>query len=154
MRSASGRCEGPRFFRDWAPVIAAFVATFVASSIPGDRLPPLGGWNVDKLLHALEYAVIGLLIARPLCLTAWGRDRPAAVLLVASTLASVWGATDEVHQLITPNRAADWRDWVADTAGAIVGAAAWLAVVRARARARARTAEARAEVSDTAGGAR
>jgi VanZ family protein len=136
MPSASGRCEGPRFLRDWVPVIAALVATFVATSIPGQRLPPLGVWNADKFLHAIEYAVIGVLLLRLLGRTAWGSSRPVIALLAATALASAWGATDEIHQLFTPNRSCDWRDWVADTGGALLGALVYRAAKRARERAR------------------
>jgi VanZ family protein len=136
MPSANGRCDGPRFLRDWLPVIVLFAATFVASSIPGERLPPLGAWNADKLIHGLEYAIAGALLVRPLGRTAWGSRRTALALLAAVALASAWGAFDELHQLITPNRACDWGDWIADTAGALVGALVWLAVTRARARRR------------------
>ncbi|MBI5480451.1 MAG: VanZ family protein [Deltaproteobacteria bacterium] len=136
MPSASGRCDGPRFLRDWLPAGVALAATFVASSIPGDRLPPLAMWNADKLLHAVEYAVIGALLLWPLVRTSWGSRRPVVALLAATALASAWGGLDEIHQLFTPNRSCDWRDWVADTGGALLGALVWLAVGRARARRR------------------
>jgi VanZ family protein len=125
MPSANGRCDGPRFLRDWVPVILALLATFILSSIPGSRLPRLE-WNSDKLLHAVEFAVIGALLVRLLGRTSWGASRPAVALLTASVLASVWGALDELHQLLTPYRACDWRDWIADTGGGLLGALAYL----------------------------
>jgi VanZ family protein len=41
---------------------------------------------------------------------------------LAAAAASFYGATDEVHQAFVPFRTATWLDWVADTAGAIIGA--------------------------------
>jgi len=82
--------------------------------------------------------VIGALFVRPLVRTSWGASRPALVLLVATGLASAWGALDEIHQLFTPNRSCDWRDWVADTAGALVGALSYIGVVTHRVRQRLR----------------
>jgi VanZ family protein len=120
------------------PVIVALTGTFIASSIPGHRLPPLGEWNADKILHGIEYAVIGALLVRPLVRTSWGAGRAAVVLLVAICLASAWGALDELHQLFTPNRSCDWRDWLADTVGAFVGGLAYVGVLRYRARQRLR----------------
>jgi len=117
--------------RDWLPLLVLLAATFVVSSIPGDHLPPLGSWNADKLLHAVEFSVIGALLLRLLRRTSWGARATVAVLL-AVVMTSAWGALDEVHQLLTPNRSSDWRDWVADTAGALVGALIYLAAVRAR----------------------
>ena len=122
MPSADGRCERPPLLGGWLPLIVALVGTFILSSIPGHRLPPLGEWNADKLLHGVEYAVIGALFVRPLDRSSWGLSRPVVAILVATCLASVWGALDEVHQLFTPNRSCDWRDWLADTLGALVGA--------------------------------
>jgi VanZ family protein len=111
---------------------ALLVLSFIASSIPGQRLPPLSVWNADKLIHALEYAFIGLAIARPLGRTSVGLT-PLAVVLWATGLASAWGALDEVHQLFTPNRCCDLKDWIADTGGALVGAAALVGWRRRRA---------------------
>ena len=134
MPSASGRCDRPTFLRGWLPVILALTATFISSSIPGHHLPPLGEWNADKLIHGLEYAIAGALLMRPFVRTTWGSRRTALALLATVVIASAWGVFDEVHQLYTPNRSCDWRDWIADTVGAFLGALVWLAVVRARAR--------------------
>ena len=46
-------------------------------------------------------------------------DYAVALAIVA---ASLYGATDEVHQAFVPFRTAAWSDWVADTAGAAIGA--------------------------------
>lgn len=37
--------------------------------------------------------------------------------------ASLYAVTDEIHQIIVPGRACQLRDWVIDTAGAILGIA-------------------------------
>ena len=134
MPSASGRCDRLSWLRGWLPVIVALTGTFISSSIPGYRLPPLGEWSADKILHGIGYAVIGALFLRPLGRTSWGTRRPMLAVLVATALASAWGVLDELHQLFTPNRSCDWRDWIADTVGAFVGALAFLGVVRARLR--------------------
>jgi VanZ family protein len=34
----------------------------------------------------------------------------------------LYGATDEVHQAFVPFRTSTWSDWLADTAGALIGA--------------------------------
>jgi VanZ family protein len=49
---------------------------------------------------------------------------PAAIL-GAIALTSVYGASDEWHQLYTPLRSADVRDWLADTIGGMAGAASF-----------------------------
>lgn len=79
----------------------------------------------DKLLHAVEYAVLAALVALPL-----GWLAPRWMLVVAVLAASAYGATDEIHQSLVPGRDADVYDWLADSAGALLGAAAmarWMA---------------------------
>lgn len=117
----------------WLPVFLylAIVFWLSAQSRPLPFLPP-ELWAFDKLLHAAEYAVLGMLLAAAL-----GGERlaPGRVLLWAVLLASAYGASDEIHQAFVPNRSCDLRDWIADTAGAAIGAgiAAFLQVRSSRA---------------------
>ena len=93
---------------------------FWMSSQP--RLPqaPFLFDGIDKLFHAGEYAILGLLLLFgdrwPVGRRAWG--------WVAVSL--VYAASDEMHQLFVPNRSADVADWVADTSGALIATAIWL----------------------------
>ena len=41
-------------------------------------------------------------------------------LLWTLIICSFYGASDEFHQLFTPNRTCDFFDWVGDTAGALI----------------------------------
>jgi VanZ family protein len=129
MLSANGRCERPGFARDYLPIACFLGLTFVVSSIPGRALPPLGAWNLDKLLHGAEFLVLGALLMRPLSRAGLGL-RPRAQVMIAVGAASLWGALDELHQLITPNRVSDLHDWMADTIGALAGALVFLACAR------------------------
>jgi VanZ family protein len=92
----------------------------VLSSIPGAALPTVPGWHVDKFVHALIYLVLGFLCARALAATTLLKS--GALTLVATLIATAYGVTDELHQLLTPRRSCDWRDVVADAAGALLGA--------------------------------
>lgn len=47
---------------------------------------------------------------------------PAAALLAAILIASLYGASDEFHQLFVPGRLCDAADWLTDTCGAALGA--------------------------------
>jgi VanZ family protein len=120
MRSASGRCDRP-LLTDLLPILGVLLLSFIASSIPGQRLPPLGQWNLDKVVHGFEFALIGATLMRPLGRAALGLS-PGLQVLCATCLGAAWGALDELHQLFTPNRSSDVRDWVADVTGALVGA--------------------------------
>ena len=74
----------------------------------------------DKLLHLLEYALLGGLLARGLRVAG---VRAGAAFAIGLAVASAFGATDEVHQAFVPGRTADVLDWVADTLGGAIGAA-------------------------------
>lgn len=81
------------------------------------------GYHQDPfspLCHFAEYLVLGALLANAL-----GAQRSrACAFALALALASVYGATDEIHQLFVPGRMCDPLDWAVDTAGAAAGAAA------------------------------
>jgi VanZ family protein len=83
-----------------------------------DLLPP----NTDKLLHAAEYAVFGVLTYHALGASyhPWRNRRLHLVVAIAIGLA--YGITDEFHQSFVPTRDSDPRDVVADTIGTAIGA--------------------------------
>lgn len=110
--------KSPR--RAWLPAIGWATLLFVLSSIPGAAFPQVPGWHVDKLVHAFLYFVLGFFCARALRATT--RATGAALALLATLIATGYGVTDELHQLLTPRRSCDWRDVVADGAGALLGA--------------------------------
>lgn len=121
----TARARWPERLSRWAALVLYMAAIFVGSSIPGDQVPVPGIWKVDKLVHAAAFAGLAMLAFRAL-----RRFWPAALL------ASAYGALDEIHQYFTPKRSADVFDWIADTVGALAGAALALAVTRALARGR------------------
>jgi VanZ family protein len=95
---------------------------FIGSSLPARMLPRSPILSRDKLLHAAEYAALGALA----CRAALGRMRAGWAVLVGVLTASVFGASDELHQLLVPGRQCDVFDWIADTAGGAVGALGWI----------------------------
>jgi VanZ family protein len=109
-----------KHLRSWAPALAWAAVLVVLSSIPGDAIPEVPTPNFDKLVHAGLYLVLGLVCARGLAAST-GLD-PAPLVAAAAAMATAFGVTDELHQLLTPRRSADWHDVVADAVGAIVGA--------------------------------
>src|SRR5580704_11935588 len=95
----------------WGPPILYMLLIFHLSS-ESRPLPALTARVWDKLLHLIEYGGLGLLLCRALLGEGLGWF---AALLGALALTSVYGASDEFHQMFTPLRTADVRDWVADT---------------------------------------
>ena len=120
--------RGPsRFTRYWLPVLVYVAVIFSLSAQPNLK-PPLPFPNSDKLLHLLEYGVLGLLLTRALRARLPAR-RPLAVAVVALALGSAVGAADETFQRSVPGRQSSAFDWAADTAGVALAQAAfaWLA---------------------------
>ena len=88
----------------------------------------LPGWLTwDKLLHTMEYGLLGFLLmlgVRPLC-----RRAGLAVAIVA-LLGLAWGVSDEFHQSFVPGRNGnDPGDMTADLVGSTLGALSYLAAV-------------------------
>jgi VanZ family protein len=110
------------WFGRWGPVVAYMAAIFVMSSIPGTQVPMPGLWRHDKVMHALAFAGLAVLVFRAT------RHAPVAI-----GFATAYGALDEFHQRYTPHRSSDPEDLAADFAGACLGTVLALMWVRLRA---------------------
>ena len=119
-----------RALRALAPALVYAGVIFYLSAQP-NPLPflPRSIFSHDKLLHVIEYGGLGSLLA-------WGLASmgtpPRRALFLALAIASVYGASDEIHQYFVPNRECDVFDWMADTLGAALGASVAIAVLRRR----------------------
>jgi VanZ family protein len=89
------------------------------------NVPPLPGGMSDKMAHALLYSGLGFLVSRAL---AGGSHRVTLWVALATVLAvTLYGLSDETHQLFVPKREFDLKDLAADCTGASLGTAAqWL----------------------------
>ena len=108
----------------WLPVVAYASLIFYLSSLPHpeEELPKFLFEKIgDKLLHLVEYAVLALL-CYPAFRWVAGRRVAQQAVLVTILAVSFYGMTDEVHQAFVPFRESSWLDWVADTAGGVIGA--------------------------------
>lgn len=112
----------------WGPPIL-WMALIFHSSSQSDPAPAVTSIVWDKALHLGGYAVLALLFARALRAEGLG---PLGVAIGAVLLTSLYGASDEVHQMFTPMRESDIRDWMADTIGAAIGSAAFIVATKAR----------------------
>jgi VanZ family protein len=111
----------------WVPVAlyAGVIFYLSAQSHPEEQLPSFLIEDVsDKVLHAVEYGILALLCYRAFRWAAGPAVAQQAVVLAIVT-ASVYGLTDEAHQLFVPFRESSWQDWLADTIGAAIGALSW-----------------------------
>ena len=120
--------------RDVMPPLAWAGFIFFLSGRPSsayegmaDAAPSIPG--LSYLVHGLLYLVLAALLLRWLLSSERWRlasTRAAAALTVIAA-ACVYGLSDEFHQTFVPGRAFDVLDLAADTAGAAVAVAIWVA---------------------------
>jgi VanZ family protein len=104
----------------WGPVIAYMAMLFGFSSLSTLPSPPADFSFYD--VHVAAYAGLGAVTARA---TGKGlRDVSWRAVLAAVVISSLYGVSDEYHQLFVPGRSFDVLDMVADIIGSIVGASA------------------------------
>jgi VanZ family protein len=110
----------------WLPPLVYMAIIFYLSA-QSNPLPEVTAHVWDKLLHTGEYGGLAFLLAR--ALKGEGLSWVAA-LVTALLVASAYGVSDEYHQSFVPNRDSTVYDWMADTTGGVLGAAAYALVRR------------------------
>jgi VanZ family protein len=127
----SGLREKPRRTLRIVALIAAILwaaLIFFLSSIPGSGFPSHPN-ALNVVAHFGEYLVLAVLLTLVL-------NTPDRALwktaLIALAIASLYGASDEIHQMFVDGRSSDPLDWVTDTLGALLGSVATIWVISAR----------------------
>lgn len=112
----------------WAPVFlyCGIIVYLSSLSYPSRPLPSfLFGLN-DKLLHGVEYGILGILLYRALHQT----TRTIRSICLSIICAVAFGISDELHQWFVPNRQADIADILADTVGATFFIFTWIFITK------------------------
>ena len=91
-------------------------------SVFGDNL--FTDFIVRKLAHCLEFTGLCFLLNLSLYQSS-GKKMPIRAIM----LTSLYAVTDEVHQLFVDGRSCQISDWAIDTAGAVIGALGFIAVI-------------------------
>jgi VanZ family protein len=112
----------------WLPVLV-YVTVIFALSSQQHLQPPIIFPNVDKLLHAGEYLVLGLLLVRAVRATL-RVSRPLFAATIAICLVVVVGAADESLQSLIPGRQSDIFDLLADVMGGAIAQFVYVTFVR------------------------
>jgi len=104
------------------PAVGYASAVFYGGLVRMGALPQVGFVASDKLLHALVFGGLALLLARAVH---WHRANVsiARKLVLGCAGSSLLGLLLELCQAITEYRSADAWDWVADTVGALLASA-------------------------------
>lgn len=111
----------------WLPAVLYMALIWAISSL---SLPDLSIDRFpfrDKGIHAVEYFVLGFLVAHA-ALRTWPERPRARIAAVALLVTCGWGVLDEIHQAFVPGRSSDLLDVVADLVGALAGTTARLAL--------------------------
>ena len=116
----------------WLVVVLYAALIFHVSSLPLRRAPSAMRLfpHADKVIHAIEFALLCFLVCRALTLRRDGpeaRERPAMrwIPWLALSLTAWYAATDEFHQAFVPLRKPDAADFAADVTAAALVAALW-----------------------------
>jgi VanZ family protein len=102
-----------------APWQLLMIIIFIISSIPQDKLPEIKIIWSDKIAHFIIFGFLGFWLARALSHVK-KRKTGKQYLLWSIFISSLFGVTDEIHQLLIPGRFCSFADWLADTLGVIV----------------------------------
>lgn len=117
---------GGRVLRYWLPAVAyAGLIVYLSSlSHPEEMMPSVLEGLGDKVLHAVEYGLFGILWYRALRHAAgpWAARYALGLAILAAV---VYGVTDELHQAFVPGREADAWDLLANGIGATVFTLVW-----------------------------
>ena len=101
----------------WAGVLLALAVARNLGPLEAVQIVP----QQDKLYHFVEYLVLAALIV--LALSRTGRWVPVERFLLTVSLSALYGLLLEAMQAFVPGRTASALDAVANTLGAVVGAA-------------------------------
>lgn len=114
----------------WLPALFWASLLFYLSSrsnLPG------GGIFPDAASHYFAYLILGLCCALGFA-SRIPLEVPSSVYVLSWISATIYGLSDEWHQMFTPGRTPSWEDVVADALGALTGLALLrlIAFVRSR----------------------
>jgi VanZ family protein len=116
--------------RWWILALLYMAGLFALSSVPDDPEKPGNGTyfprpSIQNALHVPAYAILSYLMWRGLR----GPGAGPKAALFAATLATLYGVTDEVHQMFVVGRTASVTDALANALGSFA-VAAWAALRR------------------------
>jgi VanZ family protein len=98
---------------------AALIFSLSSSSFDIEELKPV--FDYDKLLHLVEYYILGYLLMRVFT-TSPESSRAGNAVLATILAGTAYGASDEIHQYFVPGRDCSILDFLFDAAGATLAA--------------------------------
>jgi VanZ family protein len=102
------------------PLILYWIALFIGTTLPSDHLNTILELS-DKLKHFFAYLVLGTLLSLNLHFQEKWKAVSSFYLVFAFIICIFYGMVDELHQILVPNRSAEFLDWIADLLGSFFG---------------------------------
>ncbi|MBC8277880.1 MAG: VanZ family protein [FCB group bacterium] len=110
----------------YLPVLVYMAIIYALSCLHRVPLPLLDKHMADKLYHVAEYTILGYLSFRAFDKGfSWNRYHS---LILGILFATIYGITDEFHQLHVPGRSFSYWDMLADFIGASIGTLGYLRI--------------------------
>ncbi len=109
--------------KGWTPVLlyCGIIVYLSSLSYPSKHLPSFFFGLSDKLVHGVEYGILGILLYRAFHQT----NRKIESIILSILCVVVFGISDEIHQSFVPHRQADLWDLLADTLGGTLFILTW-----------------------------
>ncbi len=104
----------------YIPLAVYWIILFVFTTIPVDTLPKLFDVQ-DKLEHFAAYFALSILLFLAFHFQEKIPFLKRNVVLITFSCIMIYGAVDELHQMLIPGRMADIFDWIADALGGGLG---------------------------------
>jgi len=102
------------------PLLVYWLILFIGTSLPSDHLSSVLELS-DKLKHFIAYLILAFLLSLNLYFQEKWKGMAVYYSISALLICLVYGALDELHQILVPNRSAEFYDWLADTLGSGTG---------------------------------
>ena len=107
------------FTFSWLPLLIYAGLIFYLSSLP-NPLQPFTFSSADKVLHIVEYAILGILVINVLK-QYYPEQGNKRLQIFAGFLSTLYGMGDEFHQYFVPFRDTNLFDVLADGIGSCLG---------------------------------
>ena len=107
------------FLLVYLPLFVYWIALFVATTLPGDKLPMIG--ISDKIEHFVSYFILAFYLNFTLHFQHKFKKLAESSSLYTILIVAIYGMVDELHQLFIPGRFCDILDWTADILGGLAG---------------------------------
>ena len=102
------------------PLILYWLFIFIGTSLPSDNLSTILEIG-DKLKHFIAYFILAILLGLNLHFQDKWKSISINYLIYTFIICTTYGVLDELHQMLVPNRSAEFYDWLADLLGSTMG---------------------------------